>query len=298
MHESLLKVKFASSVLFFRGDDYKFNKSIAMKNKNVKIKKTPISYYGGKQMMLPRILPLIPEHKIYVEAFFGGGAVFWSKDQSNVEVINDLNGQVINFYRQLKDNSEALKKRIESTPYSRESYKQAMVVYNAPYLFDEVTRAWSFWVATVQGFSNKIGSWRCAQNTNKECVLLENKKLLIGDDTSERLKYVQIESKDAVKLIKKHDTPETFFYLDPPYVDSNQGHYGGYMQEHFNELLDTLKTIKGKFLLSSYPNTRLKELTDSEGWNSIGNDLPLSASSRSGKRKVEMLTFNYDCNAI
>ncbi|WP_107039980.1 DNA adenine methylase [Brumimicrobium mesophilum] len=267
-----------------------------MKIEKSKNKKTPISYYGGKQMMLPRILPIIPQHKIYVEAFFGGGAVFWSKEESEVEVINDLNGQVINFYRQLKSNSRELKERVESTPYSRESYKQAMVVYNAPYLFNEVTRAWSFWVATVQGFSNKIGSWRCAQNTNKECKLLENKKLLISDETSQRLKHVQIESKDAIKLILKHDTPDTFFYLDPPYVDSNQGHYGGYMQSHFDELLDTLRTIKGKFLLSSYPNAKLKELTDLEGWSSIGNDLPLSASATAGRRKVEMLTFNYDLN--
>lgn len=213
-------------------------------------------------------------------------------------MINDLNGQVINFYRQLKTNSTDLKKLVESTPYSRESYKQAMVVYNAPYLFDELTRAWSFWVGTVQGFSNKIGSWRCAQNRNKECKLLENKKLLICEDTSERLKHVQIESKDAVALIKRHDHEDAFFYLDPPYVDSNQGHYGGYMQEHFDELLETLKGIKGKFLLSSYPNSRLKELTDSEGWNSKGNQMHLSASNRSGKKKIEMLTFNYDCNDI
>lgn len=263
-----------------------------MKNKNVR--KTPISYYGGKQSMLGKILPLIPEHSVYVEPFFGGGAVFWAKEKSKVEVINDLNGHVVNFYKQLKNRPDELIKLVESTPYARSSYKQAMVVYNAPYLFDELTRTWAFWVATIQGFSNKIGSWRCAQNRNKECTLLENKKELINEQTSERLKFVQIESKDAVELIKRHDAPEVFFYCDPPYVDSNQGHYGGYTQEHFNELLQALRCIKGKFLLSSYPNQRLKELTDSEGWNSIGNNMPLSASNQRGKRKVEMLTFNYD----
>jgi DNA adenine methylase len=267
-----------------------------MKNKNDR--KTPISYYGGKQSMLGKILPLIPAHVVYVEPFFGGGAVFWAKDKSDVEVINDLNGHVVNFYKQLKNRPDELIKLVESTPYARSSYKQAMVVYNAPYLFDELTRAWAFWVATIQGFSNKIGSWRCAQNRNKECKLLENKKELISEQTSERLKFVQIESKDAVQLIKRHDAPEVFFYLDPPYVDSNQGHYGGYTQDHFNELLEALRGIKGKFLLSSYPNQRLKELTDSEGWNSIGNNMPLSASNQSGRRKVEMLTFNYDLDNV
>src|SRR5690606_34624555 len=113
-----------------------------------------------------------------------------------------------------------------------------------PYLFDPVVRAWAFWVGTIQGFSNKIGSWRSSTTRSKESTLNNNKKLAFTKELSDRLTFVQIENKDAVELIKKQDTPETFFYLDPPYVNSNQGHYGGYTQEHFNELIDTLKTIK------------------------------------------------------
>lgn len=256
-------------------------------------KKTPISYYGGKQSMLKHILPLIPEHRVYVEPFFGGGAVFWAKDQSEVEIINDYNANVVNFYQQLQTNFDELKQLIDATPYSRDMYKRAMTIYSNPFIFEPVHRAWAFWVGTIQGFSNKIGSWRSATTRSKESLLNFNKKEQFQPFLSDRLQIVQIENKDAVELIKKQDAPDTFFYLDPPYVDSNQGHYGGYMQEHFDELLLTLTTLKGKFLLSSYPNAKLSELRKEHGWFSSDKEMALSASSSSGRRKVEALTANF-----
>lgn len=255
--------------------------------------KTPISYYGGKQSMLKHILPIIPDHNVYVEPFFGGGAVFWGKEQSKVEIINDYNGMVVNFYQQLKTNFDELKLMIDQTPYSREVYKQAMVVYNHPYIFSPVHKAWAFWVGTVQGFSNKIGSWRSSTQRSKESLLNYNKKSAFERCLSERLELVQIEHKDAVELIKKQDSVDTFFYVDPPYVDANQGHYGGYTQEHFNELLKVLSEIKGKFLLSSYPNKELEIYREKFSWSSSDKDMVLSASRNSNKRKTEALTANY-----
>lgn len=254
--------------------------------------KTPISYYGGKQSMLKHILPLIPEHSIYVEAFFGGGAVFWAKDQVQTEVINDYNGMVANFYEQLKTNYPELKQMIDATPYSRQVYQKALVVYENPYLFAPVIKAWAFWIATVQGFSNKIGSWRGAVKHPKEAKHNANKKQQLTPEFSERLAHVQVECNDAIYLIERLDSPDTFFYLDPPYVDSDQGHYGGYTQEHFNRLLDALSRIKGKFLLSSYPNGELDTYRESFGWNTADKDMQLSASSKN-TRKTECLTYNY-----
>jgi DNA adenine methylase len=91
--------------------------------------KTPITYYGGKQKMLPYILPLIPEHKIYIEPFFGGGAVFWAKEPAKIEFINDSNSEVINFYRVLKFRFPELKKEIEATLHSEFQQKQARQIY-------------------------------------------------------------------------------------------------------------------------------------------------------------------------
>lgn len=251
--------------------------------------RTPISYYGGKQSMLKHILPMIPEHAIYAEPFFGGGAVFFAKKKVKVEVINDFNGNVINFYEQLRSNFDELKTFIDVTLYSRDTYKRALTIYNHPYLFTPVHRAWAFWVATIQGFSNMIGSWHSSNTHGKEAGNLANRKLDFTRELSERLIGVQIENRDAVEVIKIMDTPNTFFYIDPPYVGANQGHYYGYKQEHFNELLEALSNLKGKFILSSYPNEQLNEYRVKYGWNSKD----VSVGKTNGT-KVEALTFNFD----
>jgi DNA adenine methylase len=273
-------------------DHHKFKQFIIMKTKQTIKMKTPISYYGGKQAMLKHILPLISKHKVYVEPFFGGGAVFWAKEKSDVEIINDSNGNVINFYEQLKLNFRELKELVDATPYSREAYKRAMVIYNTPYLFTPVHRAWAFWMGCIQGFSNKIGSWRASQPRQKENLLNHNKKRDFLQYYSDRLDLVQMEQRDAVYLIKRLDTPDTFFYIDPPYVNANQGHYGGYTQEHFDALLIALSNLKGNFLLSSYPNENLDKHRIKYGWVTSDKNMALSAS-RSNKRKTEALTYNY-----
>lgn len=255
--------------------------------------KTPISYYGGKQSMLKYILPMIPNHKIYVEPFFGGGAVFWAKDKSEIEVVNDFNGNVVNFYQQLKNNFKELKSLVDATPYSREIYKKALLIYELPYIFTPVHKAWAFWVGTNQGFNNSIASWRSSTLSNKVSTLNFNKKNDFNEALSERLDLTQIECKDALELILKQDSPETFFYIDPPYVGADQGHYGGYTQEHFSALLEALSNIQGKFLLSSYPNDVLELYKKQYGWYCNDKDLALSVSSKSGKRKMEALTANY-----
>lgn len=255
--------------------------------------KTPISYYGGKQSMLKHILPIIPKHKVYVEPFFGGGAVFWAKSPSEVEVINDYNSSVSNFYQQLKLNFPGLKKLIDATPYSREVYRTALSIYETPHAFEAPQRAWAFWVCTIQGFSNKIGSWRASSITSKESRLNESKKTGFDPNLSKRLTHVQIENKDALELIKKLDSVDTFFYLDPPYVGTEQGHYGGYTQEHFDALLNQICQLKGKFLLSSYPNAELKNYIKKFKWFSEIKNMQLSASQDKSRRKQEILTANY-----
>ena len=256
--------------------------------------RTPISYYGGKQNMLTYILPMIPNHKVYVEPFFGGGAVFFAKEPCKVEIINDYNAMVVNFYEQLKINFSELKKLIDATPYSRQAYKKAMVVYDNPYLFSSVVKAWAFWIGTIQGYNNQIGNWRASQLRSKEVSLNCNKKEIISEEISSRLDQVQIENVDAIYLIKRMDTPDTFFYLDPPYVGANQGHYGGYTQEHFNNLLNCLSNIKGKFILSSYPNEQLTLFKQNFNWKSNDKEMLLRSSNSKNKQKTECLTYNFD----
>jgi DNA adenine methylase len=260
--------------------------------------KTPISYYGGKQSMLNEILPLIPEeHKIYVEPFFGGGAVFWAKEPSRCEVINDVNMNIVNFYEVLKHSYFDLRKKVEATLHSRETYKRALIIYNSPWLFPDmpVIRAWAFYVVTNQGFSCKIGTW--GYDRDKRARTIQNKIDSFQEELSDRLRYTQIEQNEAHKVISSRDTEDTFVYADPPYIDTNQGHYGGYSHEYFKRDLNALANMKGKFLLSTYPSDILDEFIKSKGWYTKQHEKILSASNgnvvKSRKKKIEVLTANY-----
>lgn len=263
--------------------------------------KTPISYYGGKLNMLQHILPLIPEHKIYTEAFFGGGAVFFAKKSVPSEVINDINNLVINFYEVLRDDFEALKLKIEATLFARNTYAVALVMYRMPQLFSKLQLAWAFYVATNMGFATGIGSWGY-DKYGKRVKAFMNKKLRFDPLLVKRLEQTQIECMDASKLILSRDTIDTFHYVDPPYVvDSkqsvNQGHYSGYRQEDFEHLLITLASLKGKFLLSSYPSPLLDTFIKKYKWHVKTFEKPLTASlatkGMKRKRKIEVLTANY-----
>lgn len=264
--------------------------------------KSPISYYGGKQSMVNDILPLIPEHKIYVEPFFGGGAIYWAKEPSHTEVINDVNMNVVNFYEVLKNAYFDLKKRIEATLHSRETYKKAMIIYDCPWLFadDPVIRAWAFFVVTNQGFSCKIGTW--GYDRDKRAKTIQNNIDRFQEELADRIKYTQIENNKANKVILSRDTPETFVYADPPYIDSDQGHYGGYTEEHFKLDLDALTSMKGKFLLSSYPSEILDRYVEENGLFQIAYDKPLGAGNgavvKTRSRKIEVLTSNYDLSVV
>lgn len=256
--------------------------------------KTPLTYYGGKQRLLHHILPLIPEHRIYTEAFCGGAAVFWGKEQSPVEVINDLNEGVVGFWRILKTEFDALKMEVELTPHSREVYKDAMHVLERPHLFDDLKVAWAFWTACTCGFSSKPGSWGYDLDSTTTKKIL-NKKLTFGPHLAERLARTQIEKNDGLKVIASRDSVDAFHYVDPPYHNSDCGHYKGYTEADFEALLQLLGTVKGKFLLSSYPSELLAKYTEKMGWHQVSviQTLAVTGKRATGKKKTEVLTANY-----
>ena len=131
--------------------------------------KTPISYYGGKQNMVRHILPMFPQHKQYVEPFFGGGAVFFAKTPSSHEVINDLDNRVINFYRVLQNNFEDSQNLIKSTLHSEALYQYAKDILDDDTI-SEVERAWAFWVQTNMSFSKKIYAGFAFENNGLCCL--------------------------------------------------------------------------------------------------------------------------------
>ena len=258
--------------------------------------KTPITYYGGKQRLASKIISLIPEHNLYAEPFFGGGAVFFQKISSPVEVINDTNAELINFYRVVKHNFKALKKEINASLHSRNQHRQASVIYNNSDMFDKIKRAWAVWFMAGQGFSSQLDmGWRYDVRKSKVPQTTTRKKTDFTSEYAARLENTQIECTDALRIIHSRDRKDSFFYCDPPYHNANQGHYNGYTIEDFENLLKTLSQLKGKFLLSSYPSPLLTKYIKKYKWHSLHIDQPLMAAKErtTRKRKIEVLTANY-----
>ncbi|MGF7110173.1 DNA adenine methylase [Treponema pedis] len=257
--------------------------------------KTPLTYYGGKQQLASKIVALIPEHKIYCEPFIGGAAVFFAKPKSQSEIINDINSEIVNFYEVLQRDFTALQSEVAISLHSRKLHKHAQVIYENPDMFDRVKRAWAVWVLANMSFNNSFIAGFTRDKDGKLTRSISSKRLSFKEDLAIRLQNVQIECCDALRIIRSNDSPDTFNYIDPPYVGACQGHYDGYSQDDFNNLLKELSSIKGKFLLSSYRNPALSEAVKMFNWHQLEfkiNNHPGEKTSPA-RTKIEVLTANY-----
>lgn len=258
--------------------------------------KTPVTYYGGKQKLVKHILPLIPEHELYAEPFAGGAAIFFAKKSAKVNVLNDTNRELINFYKVVKSDFVSLEKEIQISLHSRDLHRQASVIYNNPDMFNEVKRAWALWILASQSFSSMLdGAWGYERTSTRKTKSVQNKREAFTLDLAIKLQDVQLECADALYVIRSRDMEKAFFYVDPPYYNSDMGHYDGYSIDDFEALLKLLSEIKGKFMLSSYPSPMLQEYAREFKWNIKTIEGKVSVCSRKDnlKRKTEVLTMNY-----
>jgi DNA adenine methylase len=262
--------------------------------------KTPLSYYGGKQQLAAVILGLIPPHRTYCEPFMGGGAIFFAKEPSEVEIINDTNGEIINFYEVLQRDFSSLEKEIAISLHSRKQHHHAEVIYQNPEMFDLIKRAWAIWMLANSSYGSMLDSgFGYDKLSGRSTKNLANKRSNFTVDYAIRLQRAQIECCDALRIIRSRDSEGAFFYADPPYVGTDQGHYDGYSQEDFDALLSLLEGIKGKFLLSSNRNKALAEYTKRNEWSMIEIRRECSMTARLNKPhpKIEVLTANYPIKA-
>lgn len=265
-----------------------------METKKEKVRlRTPLTYYGGKQQLLKEILLHVPKHELYCEPFCGGAAVFFGKEPSKVEVINDTNREVINFYKVVQNDFVSLEKEVRISLCSRLLHDDAYVIFTHPHMFSEIKRAWAVWVLANQSVNAIItNSWGYERKSGKTTLRISNKREAFTEDLAIRIQNVQIECADANYIIRSRDFADAFFYVDPPYVGTCMGHYDGYSEDDYRKLLTTLSGIEGKFLLSSFPTDILKEFTVKNGWYTKEIEMRCSAS-KIGKRKIEVLTANY-----
>lgn len=218
----------------------------------------------------------------------------FAKEPSEVEVINDTNKELINFYKVIKQDFVSLQKKINITLHSRTQHRDASVIYNSPHLFDDLQRAWAVWVLASQSFASIIdGSWGYDKGKNTTTKKIINKGVQFTEEYAIRLQNVQLECADALYIIKSRDHEKAFHYCDPPYFNSDCGHYGGYSIHDFDNLLKVLGEVKGKFLLSSYPSDILKKYVTQFGWHQKTVEQKVSVNKGSGKIKIECMTANY-----
>ena len=259
---------------------------------------TPITYYGGKQRLADTIISLIPPHRIYCEPFFGGGAVFFRKRKSYLEAINDKNDLLINFYQVVQNNFDELKCLVDNSLLSERMFLQARDFSKSTNDQLSIEKAWAIWYLTNNSYAGKMisGGFRWCNGTagSHSGRSLAHKRHDFTRAIADRLAEVQITCRDALTCIADRDTTDTFFYLDPPYPGSDQGHYAGYTFDHFRDLLDLLTKVKGRFILSNFDSPMLREYVDANGWTVVRKEMPLTIANRIyAKRKIELLVLNY-----
>ncbi|MDD3172037.1 MAG: DNA adenine methylase [Bacilli bacterium] len=215
--------------------------------------KSPIKWMGGKSKSVKTILPLIPKHECYVEPFFGGGWIYFAKEPSKVEAVNDVNGELINFFEVLRTKKDEFISQFEFALKSRELYLHFRQNMDLDKLTD-VERAFRFYYIIQNAFGgmyrmNKKGQCNAAfvSSPRKEAQgsFWDLEKINMAH---ERLKETIIENRDYKDLIKIYDKENTFFFFDPPYDTDLK--YNGITIFDYDELLNTCKNLKGKFLLT------------------------------------------------
>jgi DNA adenine methylase len=242
----------------------------------------PTSYYGAKARLAPWIASLLPQGRTYVEPFAGSAAVLFAKPPSPTEVLNDLDGQVVNFFTVLRDHPSELARSLLLTPYARGEYQHA-ARYDAAEL-DELERARRWFVRVNQSISHLAGTgrpagWAAAFNTNgadhahKFAALADRLEAC-----AERLRRVHLEQRPALEVIAKYAKPGAgaVVYCDPPYlaaVRSSRTKRPGldYAVEYASEaehrqLAEVLHATPAVVLVSGYPSELYVELYEARGW--------------------------------
>jgi DNA adenine methylase len=243
-------------------------------NKTTPTLKNPLlRYYGGKWRLASWIIRHFPPHVCYVEPYGGAGSVLLRKPPSEFEIYNDLDSEVVNFFRVLREQPEQLRQALYCTPFSREEYEQSYHANGTP-----LERARRMFILSWQGYGGprkqmRTG-WKVQRRTwesGRADQLAEWNQAKEIIPAAERFSHVQIEHDDALKIIRRFDTSKTLFYCDPPYpADTRNAKWcksayshemGGHDHVH---LINLLNQIDGMAILSSYPNALYTDMLS--GW--------------------------------
>lgn len=233
--------------------------------------KSPIPWIGGKTLLKNKILEVFPQQESYnrfIDVFGGGGSILFAKDKhADLEVYNDANSDLVNFFRCLKYHREELQKEIRYHLNSREMFfdcQQRMDIRG----FTDIQRAAMFFTLVKTGFGASLRTYGC------------NKKRLNTDDfesIEQRLDGVVIENKDFENLIKVYDREKALFYCDPPYHKTERHYDVKFTEADHERLYNVLHQIKGKFVLSYNDDEYIRSLYREFNIQSVSRSNSLSS---------------------
>ena len=260
-------------------------------------------WYGGKFSHLDWLLPLLPKTTHYCEPYGGSAAVILNRNPSPVETYNDIDGEVVNFFRVLREEKDALIEAIGLTPFSREEFEIAISLPSQN--ISNLERARRFFVRARQvrtGLAQTASTGRWAH-----CLLTSRAGMAgavsrwLGSveglaEIAQRLLRIQIENAPAIEVIQRYDSEETLFYLDPPYPHDSRGDSKAYGYEmtdiDHQELAELLHTVKGKVALSSYPCELMDKLY--ADWNCIEAPIKNCHSVKAPRQEVLWVNYNLE----
>jgi len=225
---------------------------------------------GGKTRMLKYILPLIPEHTTYVEPFFGGGAVFFAKEPSHHEVINDIDKQLVEFNRSCKYHLDPLLDEMDLVLNARQEFEDYL---QQPGL-TEIQRAARWFIKNRLSFGGMGSTFAI---TRTQPLPSRSQRLIAIRSLSRRLDRTTIENRSWEFVLETYDSPEAFLFLDPPYFDSGGAAYAGWDQVTLQRFANTVTQLQGKWLVTFQDCEEIRELfaghklLEIERANGIGN---------------------------
>ncbi|MBA4535126.1 DNA adenine methylase [Brevibacillus halotolerans] len=256
--------------------------------------RSPLIWFGGKGISAGNIINYMPEHKKYVEPMCGALHVLSQKERVYHEVVNDIDSDLINFLLIARDHKEELAKACITLPYSRELYERWK---REPLPKDEFERAVRFFYLNRSGISkgNAPGAkpgWRHSTKSIQNPAVGYQSACSRIDEFAERLRGVMIEHGDFRTIIEKYDTPDTLFYVDPPYIGREKYYAGNFNETDHRDLAYMLNNIKGKAIVSYYDEPVLKELY--KGWRREMFQSFRQVLHSSDAYAEELLLMNFD----
>lgn len=248
----------------------------------------PLSYVGGKSRLAKRIVELIPEHIAYIEPFTGGAQVFFHKEPSKIEVLNDLDGELVNFYRVCQAHHEELVRYSHFLLLSREWFTRMQ--RTPPSSLTDIQRAARYLYLQKVAFGARVRSQSYGYFVTNPNRFTPQKIPKLIEEAHSRLANTQIECGPYEKIMNRYDRPTTFFYLDPPYFGIKLYRHN-LERDEFPLLRDRLRVLKGKFLMSLNDTPEVREIFS--GFHIAPIHITYSIQQSGPRSHQELLIANY-----